>query len=172
MMTKAVFLDRDGVINEDFGYIDSVERFQFCTGIFQALLKIKENNYLIFVVTNQSGIGKKMFSDSDFKKITDFMVTELIKRKIKITKVVYCPHSPEVGCECRKPKAKMILDLVKEYDINKSLSFMVGDKESDILCGINAGIYNTCLITKKALVNTSAKYVKSSLLEFIEVLEA
>ena len=134
-MKKAVFLDRDGVINEDSGYVSRVENFKFINGVFEALKGFKEFGYLLIIVTNQSGIARGFYTLDDFEKLNEFMLSEFEKNDIKIDKVYFCPHSPDENCECRKPKAGMILQGLKEFDIDPQKSILIGDKTSDIEAG-------------------------------------
>jgi len=146
MDKKAAFLDRDGVINVDKGYVYKIEDFEFKEGIFELLKLLQEKGFELFVVTNQSGIGRGYYTLKDFEKLTEFMLNELKKRGIEIKEVAFCPHHPDENCECRKPKPAMILNLAKKYNINLKNSIMIGDKLSDIKAGKNAGIRKNYLV--------------------------
>ncbi len=146
-MKKAVFLDRDGVINVDSGYVSKREDFVFCEGVFDALKSFQKLGYMLIIVTNQSGIGRGYYSEKDFLALSEWMNDELKNKGIKISKVYYCPHAPDAGCECRKPKPKMILDAVKEFDIDLKNSVMVGDKLSDMEAGKKAGVARLFLLS-------------------------
>ncbi len=150
-MKKAVFLDRDGVINEDFGYVFRIEDFKFRAEIFDFLKEISLLDYEIFVITNQSGIGRNFYSLKDFEILNNFMLNEFKKHGIFIKKVYFCPHSPDENCECRKPKAGMILKAFKEFNINLENSVLIGDKMSDIKSGINVNIKNLFLLSGQNL---------------------
>lgn len=143
---KAVFLDRDGVINEDFGYVSNPLDFKFCNGVFTALRGFLAMDYCLFIVTNQSGIARGYYSRNDFWIVSEFMLSKLKEEGIEIKKIYYCPHSPEQNCNCRKPNAGMILNAKKEFNIELSSSIMVGDKLSDIEAGKNAGVGQNFLI--------------------------
>ena len=145
---KAVFLDRDGVINIDKGYVYKIENFEFVDGVFEALEYLQKLKYKLFIITNQSGIGRGYYSMDDFQKLTYFMLNKFKKSDIKIEDVQFCPHSPDDNCKCRKPQTKMVENILKKYDIELEKSWLIGDKESDILCAINAGIKNTILVNK------------------------
>ena len=97
-MNKAVFLDRDGVINEDKAYVHKIEDFEFCKGVFGTLKHLQDLGYMLIVVTNQSGIGRGYYSEEDFGKLTSWMRDELLKRGIEIKDVLYCPHKPDEVC--------------------------------------------------------------------------
>jgi len=146
MDKKAAFLDRDGVINVDKGYVHKIEDFEFKEGIFELLKLLQEKGFKLFVVTNQSGIGRGYYTLKDFEKLTKFMLDELKKRGIEIKEVAFCPHHPDENCECRKPKPTMILNLAKKYNINLKKSIMIGDKISDIKAGENAGVGKSYLV--------------------------
>lgn len=160
MKDKALFLDRDGVINIDHGYTYRQEDFEFCDGIFEFIRYFSQKNYKIFVVTNQSGISRGYYSHEDFAKLTEYMVAEFAKNGIKIEEVAYCPHHPDDGCLCRKPKPKMIDDLVKKYNIDRANSVMIGDKQSDIDAAKSANIKHT-ILTKD--LKETLRYVKNLL---------
>ncbi|MDR0666198.1 MAG: D-glycero-beta-D-manno-heptose 1,7-bisphosphate 7-phosphatase [Campylobacteraceae bacterium] len=142
MSFKAIFLDRDGVINIDKGYVYKKEDFIFVPDIFETLRYLLNRGYLLFIVTNQSGIARGYYSEEDFLKLTKQMMHEFAKQNIKITKLYYCPHAPETNCPCRKPNPKMLLDAQKEFDIDMSASWLIGDKQSDIEAGVKAGVKN------------------------------
>lgn len=148
-MNRALFLDRDGVINIEKEYLYKIEEFEFIDGVFETCRYFQDLGYLIIVITNQAGIARGFYNEEDFKIITDWMLKEFEKEGVKITKVYYCPHHPEFSeeCECRKPKPGMILEAQKEFNIDLAKSILVGDKNSDIEAGITAGIGKNYLIT-------------------------
>lgn len=146
-MQKALFLDRDGIINEDYGYVYKRDDFKFTQGIFTLL---KDITYPIFVITNQSGIGRGYYSQKDFEKITKYMVLAFAKEGVEITKVYYCPHAPQEKCQCRKPSPQMIIEAAKEFDIDLKNSIFIGDKESDMQAAQNAGIGRKIILGKKS----------------------
>jgi len=166
---KAVFLDRDGVVNIDKSYLYKKEDFEFCDGIFKLLRHVQTLGYKLFVVTNQSGISRGYYSENDFQKLTTWMLDKFAKNGIKIEKVYHCPHLPEDGCECRKPKPKMINDAIKEFNIEPKLSWMIGDKVSDIQAAKNAGIDNAILISAEK--SPLAKYKVNSLYDIINIIK-
>ncbi len=141
-MNKAVFLDRDGVINIEKNYVYKIEDFEFMPGIFDLCRKYQQEGYLIFIITNQAGIARGYYTEKQFLILTDWMIKELKKQDITITKVYFCPHHPDFTgeCECRKPNPGMILQAAKEFDIDLSESILIGDKESDIEAGKRAGV--------------------------------
>lgn len=140
MSNKAIFFDRDDTLIKDKGYMYKVEDLDFFPDTFNVLKELQAKGYLLFIVTNQSGIGRGYFKESDMHAFHEAMITELEKQNIKIEKIVFCPHSPEDKCDCRKPSPKLINELCDEFNIDKNLSWMVGDKDSDIKAGENAGL--------------------------------
>ena len=137
----AAFLDRDGVINYDFKYVHKPAQFKFRPGVIGGLKKLIKKNYYIFIVTNQAGIAIKKFKKQDF-----YLLHKILKKKLQIddiyfNDVKYCLHHPKAiikeykkNCKCRKPGNKMLLDLIKEWDIDLKKSFMIGDNTYDKLC--------------------------------------
>ena len=178
MSNKAVFLDRDGVINVDKGYVHKIEDFEFYPEVFPALKLLQKNNYKLIVVTNQSGIAVGYYTLEDFQKVTEFMLSQLEKHGIKIEKVYFCPHHPEgvipelrKKCACRKPESGMIKAAIKEFNINPAESFLIGDKETDIQAGHKEGIKSILVKTgqgKKYLSNTTADFVADNILDAVE----
>ena len=137
---KVLFLDRDGVINVDHGYVYKAEDFEFIKDIFDLIRLFVDAGYLIFVLTNQSGIGRGYYTEEDLKQLTNWMKDKFRMHGIHIEAVYYCPHAPEENCYCRKPKIGMIDQALQSYNINLSDSWMIGDKQSDIDLAKNANI--------------------------------
>jgi len=156
-MQKALFLDRDGVINVEKNYLYKESDFEFIDGIFELCKYYQDLGYLIIIVTNQSGIARKYYSQEDFLTLTKWMIRAFKKQGISIAKVYFCPHHPDISgeCSCRKPKPGMILEAVKEFDIDVTNSILVGDKERDIESALNAGIATTYLLDSKSEVESS-----------------
>jgi len=142
-LKKALFLDRDGIINIDHGYVSRIEDFEFSPDIFKLLHLFKKESYLFFIVTNQSGIGRGYYSEKDFQTLTLWMTNALQAQGINIEKVYHCPHAPETHCNCRKPAIGMIEETAKKYTLDMSQSWMIGDKQSDIDFARHAGIAHT-----------------------------
>lgn len=136
---KAVFLDRDGTINIDHGYVHKVKDFEFIEGAVEGLKKLQSAGFAMFIITDQSGIGRGYYTMEDFEDVSRHLSAELKAHDINIKKTYYCPHSPEDNCECRKPNIKMLLDAKKDFGIELKNSYLIGDKESDILTGKRAG---------------------------------
>lgn len=139
---KAVFFDRDGTINIEKNYLFNIEDFEFQPGITELILQYQEQGYLIFIITNQSGIARGYYSENDYFQLTDWMVKEFASKGINISKVYHCPHHPEYTgvCNCRKPNPGLIVQAINEFNIEPKQSIVIGDKDRDILAGENAGI--------------------------------
>jgi len=164
-MKKALFLDRDGVINIEKNYLYKKDDFEFIDGIFELCKHYQNLGYLIFIVTNQSGIARGMYSEEDFSKLTSWMIEEFKKNNITIAKVYHCPHHPDISgdCDCRKPKPGMILNAASEFHIDLLHSIMIGDKERDIEAALNAGIGETYLYdSSKVVLKTKATKIVSN----------
>lgn len=171
-MHKALFLDRDGVINIEKDYLYKIEDFEFIDGIFELCKYFQAKNYKIFIVTNQSGISRGFYSEEQFELLSHWVIKEFQKNKIEISKIYHCPHHPEYSgeCECRKPEAGMLLKAAEDFDIDLRNSVMIGDKERDIEAGLNAGLLTTYLYDDTNSVKSSkATKIVSSLEEIIDV---
>jgi len=155
---RALFLDRDGVINVDHGYVSKIEDFEFSEGIFSLLKLFRDAGYLLFIITNQSGIGRGYYKESDFQTLTEWMMQEFKARGITIEKVFYCPHTPDTKCHCRKPDTGMIEQAFSEYSIDLEHSWMIGDKVSDITLAENAGIGKSIYIGEKTLTQATLSF--------------
>ena len=170
MKSKFLLLDRDGVINKEKNYLYQAEDFEFIDGVFEACKEYIDRGYKIAVITNQSGIGRGYYSESDFEKLTRWMVAEFAKADVTITDVQYCPHTPYHECNCRKPKTGMIEAIDKKHGIDLPNSILVGDKESDIECGQNAGIGTTVIVKSGHAFDekqTKADYVMKDVKDLI-----
>jgi len=145
---KAVFLDRDGVINHDKAYVYKFEDFEFIEGIVDALKYLQNQGYALIIVTNQSGIGRGYYTEADYQSLTTSYRNILEKAGIEILDVLHCPHHPSANCECRKPKPGLFLQAIEKYDIDVKNSLMFGDKLTDMQAAAEAGIENLFLIAK------------------------
>ena len=150
---RAVFLDRDGVLNSDNGYVSKVDDFEFIDGVIEACKALKEKGYLLVVITNQSGIARGYFSEEQFHTLTEWMDWSLADRGVDLDGIYYCPHHAEKGigefkieCDCRKPKPGMLLSAIEELNIDITHSLLVGDKVSDLQAGLAAGIKTNYLV--------------------------
>lgn len=139
-MNKAIFLDRDGTINVDFGYLYKTEDLQFLPGVVEALRLFQTQGYLLIVITNQSGIGRGYYTLQDAERFNRHLADELEKEGVRITDFFVCPHAPGEACLCRKPSPYMVQEAIQQYDIDPSASYMLGDKSSDVECGERSGV--------------------------------
>jgi D-glycero-D-manno-heptose 1,7-bisphosphate phosphatase len=177
---RALFLDRDGVINHDLGYTSRVEDFVFIDGIFDLCRAAYVADYLLIVVTNQAGIGRGLYTDEDFLKLTKWMLERFETENAKLTEVFYCPYHPEHGVGNykrdsfdRKPNPGMLLSATKKYEINLAHSIMIGDKDSDMLAANSAGVGVRCHYlaeTGKIIQSSSSTHKIHSLREAVSLL--
>lgn len=139
---RALFLDRDGTINIDKGYVYKIEDLEFQPGIFDLVKAYAHQDYLIFIVTNQSGIARGLYSEKDYLELSNIIELAFINHGISIEKTYHCPHHPEISgeCMCRKPKPGMLVEAIRAYNINPEESVLIGDSERDLLAGRRAGI--------------------------------
>lgn len=172
---KAIFLDRDGTINKYVGYLRTPEQFELLDGVGEAIRKINLSGYLAIVVTNQPVIARGEVTADGLQQIHNKMETMLGKEGAYLDGVYYCPHHPDKGfageveelkivCECRKPKAGLLLQSAKDFNIDLSQSWMIGDSENDVLAGRNAGC-KTALIGE---TDYGQNLQATSLLDFVK----
>ena len=147
-MTSAVFLDRDGVINVDHGYVSTWEQFEFLAGVPEALRELQDAGYLLIVVSNQSGIGRGYYSECDLHTLNQAIAEHLSNTAgVTLSGFYHCPHHPTEAegefrqqCDCRKPAPGMIQQAALDHGIDVKTSLLVGDKDSDIEAGRAAGV--------------------------------
>ena len=154
--SKAVFFDRDGVININHGYVHQIADFEFMDGIIELMLHVQALGYELVVVTNQSGIARGMYTEDKFTQLNQWMCAQLLEHGVVITDTYYCPHHPTAGnraltqdCACRKPKPGMLLTAAQKHGYDLSQSIMVGDNLSDMQCAINAHLRAGYWLTNK-----------------------
>ncbi|RQS23225.1 D-glycero-beta-D-manno-heptose 1,7-bisphosphate 7-phosphatase [Burkholderia sp. Bp8998] len=147
MKRKALFLDRDGVINVDYGYVHQKQDCVFVAGIFDLVRLANATGYQVVIVTNQAGIGRGYFSEAQFVAFMDWMRGAFEARGARIDRVYFCPHHPAAGvgaykqaCECRKPQPGMLHEARRDLDLSMAESIMVGDKPSDLEAAERAGV--------------------------------
>ena len=151
---KAVFLDRDGTINEEVQYLSNIADFRFIAGVPEALRRLKDAGFLLVVVTNQSGIGRGYYDEAALASVHAHMHAELAVYGASIDACYFCPHHPEHAlgsyrqeCACRKPLPGMLQQAAEDLDIDLSSSFMIGDKLMDVQAGLNAGCTSLMVLT-------------------------
>ena len=141
---KAVFVDRDGTLIEEVNFLSRVEDLRFFSFTDKAVTTLKNDGYLVIVVTNQSGIGRGLYTEADMHAVHDEIQSRL---RSKIDAFYFCPHLPDEGCRCRKPGLGMIEDACAAFDIDLSRSWIVGDKDLDVETGLNAGMGTAMVLT-------------------------
>jgi len=149
----AVFLDRDGVINKDNGYVSERDDFEFIEGSIEACIEFQKKGYLVVVITNQSGIARGLFTEEQFNTLTEWMDWSMSDRGVDLDAIYYCPHHSEEGkgefkidCDCRKPKPGMLINAIEDLNIDIEASILIGDKVSDLQAGIAAGVKTNYLV--------------------------
>ena len=153
MGTPALFLDRDGVINVDHGYVHRIEDFEFMPGIFELCRAAKARGHKLVVVTNQAGIGRGLYTEADFHTLTDWMKARFAKQGAPLDGVYFCPTHPTAGVGAyrvesgfRKPGPGMLLQAARELALDMAASTMVGDKPSDVIAASAAGVGQMTLL--------------------------
>ncbi len=169
---KAVFLDRDGtlVVDPPDLRIDRISKIHLFPDVFKAMKRLAKLDYKVIMVTNQAGIAEGRLTEEDFHRLNGIVLELLEPTGVKILKTYFCPHAENAGCDCRKPKPKLLLDAAKEFNIDDMAnSYSIGDRESDIQAGINAGTKTILVKTGNHPVeNTKADYVAADILEAVE----
>jgi len=153
MTRKALFLDRDGVVNVDIGYLHTSDECVFNEDVFELVRAANHAGYVVVLVTNQAGIGRGYFTVDQFHAFTAWMLGEFDGRHARIDRVYYCPHHPEFGlgeyrqmCACRKPQPGMFEQARVDFDLDMEGSLMVGDKPSDLQAAARAGVAHRFLL--------------------------
>jgi D-glycero-D-manno-heptose 1,7-bisphosphate phosphatase len=173
MPIKTIFLDRDGVINKEINYLHKINDFKFLPGIFDACRLFNHLGYEIVIITNQSGIARGLYKESDYLALTEWMLNQFKNNYVKILDIFHCPHLQEDNCNCRKPNPGMILKAQTQHDISLDQSWLIGDKESDILAAKTSGITNTILLRSGHPINeanSKARYILDSISDSIKIL--
>jgi D-glycero-D-manno-heptose 1,7-bisphosphate phosphatase len=151
MSNRAVFLDRDGTINEEIGYLSDPEQVALIPGAAEALLRLKSAGFMLVVVSNQSGVARGLFTEDELHKVNLKLSNLLEQKGASVDAYYFCPHHPHHGemldCECRKPKTGMAVSASEKFGIDLSRSYFVGDKATDIELGVNAGGKTVLVLT-------------------------
>jgi D-glycero-D-manno-heptose 1,7-bisphosphate phosphatase len=155
-MTAAVFIDRDGTINVDYGYINDPEKVELIPKAANAIKLLNEKGFLVIVISNQAGIARQIMTEDELQLVNKRLMKKLLLKGAIIDQIYYCPHHPEIGlypyrrnCSCRKPEPGMILRAQRDFNIDLSRSFVVGDKVSDVELGKRAGVRSILVLTGK-----------------------
>lgn len=182
-LVPAIFLDRDGTINVDHGYVHEIDQFEFIEGVIDALGELKTMGFALVLVTNQSGIARGLFSEAQFEQLTEWMDWSLADRGVDLDGIYYCPHHPQATidefcqqCECRKPEPGMFYSARDDLNIDMAASWMVGDKLEDMQAAYAAGVGTKVLVrTGKPLTPESesvADRVIDSLAQLPDVIKS
>lgn len=162
-MTKALFLDRDGVVNVEKNYLHKIEDFELMDGIVEVCRDYQEKGYRIIIVTNQSGIARGMYSEEDFQLLSRWMTEHFAELGITIDRIYHCPHHEEISgvCECRKPEPGMFLEAQRDFGLDMAASVMIGDNERDIEAARRAGVGTNILLSEEARTSEADRIVRS-----------
>ena len=152
-MAKALFLDRDGVINIDHGYVYKVADFEFVPGVLAMCKRFFLADYQLVIVTNQSGIARGFYQQEDFESLTTWLKAQFEKNGSPLAGVYHCPHGPDDNCRCRKPRPGMLLQAARELNLTLSESIMIGDKASDMIAAKEAGVPDRVFFTSEHVYN-------------------
>lgn len=147
MNDRAVFLDRDGVLMRDSNYVGHVERVELIASAPQALRQLQDAGFHLFVVTNQSGVGRGYFTREAVEEIHALLNQHFAAAGVRVVRYYVCPHRPEENCDCRKPKPKFLLEAAREFGLDLPRCYMIGDRTSDVQCGRNAGAKGVLVLT-------------------------
>ena len=147
MTSKAVFLDRDGTVNEEVNYLSDIEQVNILPRTAKAIKLLNEQGFLIIIITNQSGVARGYFSIQKLEDLHNHMKNELLREGAKIDDIYYCPHLPNDGCNCRKPRTGLMERAKDAFEIDFTSSYMVGDKLIDLETGKRAGCGTVLVLT-------------------------
>jgi D-glycero-D-manno-heptose 1,7-bisphosphate phosphatase len=170
---KVIFLDRDGVINQEVGYLHKIKDFKFIDGVFEACKYFQSLGYKLIIITNQSGIARGYYQEEDFHLLTNWMLVQFKNQDVDILDVFFCPHGPKSTCKCRKPQPGMFIEARDKYAINMKDSWVIGDKETDINAANAAGVSNTILVKSGCSIdkmNTKSKFILETIKESTQII--
>lgn len=165
----AIFFDRDGTLIEDKGYLSSVQEVQFYKETVPALNLLK-NNFLFFIITNQSGIGRGLTTEEEVEQVNNYLLSYLKSESLEIEEIFICPHISEDHCQCKKPSPYFIKLAAEKYNIDVQKSYIIGDHPSDIECGMNAGLQSLYVLTGHGTKHVAELNRKT--LQFKNILDA
>ena len=169
MKNKALFLDRDGVINIDRQYVYQIEKFEFVPGIFDLCQTAQQLGYKLIIITNQSGIDLGYYTVQDFEQVSAYMLGEFEKRQIHIDELYWCQFMQSID---HKPYPGLFIKAKYKYDLDMKASFSIGDKETDISAGVNAGVGTNILFGMPSKHGTQADKVVSDLSEVRQMISS
>ncbi|EPE37370.1 D,D-heptose 1,7-bisphosphate phosphatase [Candidatus Photodesmus katoptron] len=175
MSKPAVFLDRDGVLNVDYGYVYNKSNFDFIDNVFEATRQLQCMGYILVLITNQSGIARGLFTKKDFLSLTTWMYRSFLKHKVEFTGIYYCPHHPTLGlgkyltqCNCRKPKPGMLIKARDYLNIDMKNSVMVGDKVEDMIAANRANVGTKILVRTGNPLTKKGEILSTKVLDSIK----
>ncbi len=153
-MNKAIFLDRDGVINVERGYTHKLADFVILPDLMQVLQEFIKRGYLLIVISNQSGIAKQLYLQTETEALHNYLISELNKNNITLSEIYYCTHHPDVSnCICRKPNSLFVEKAIARFNIDASKSYFIGDKERDTQAGERVGVKGILIEANSSLKN-------------------
>jgi D-glycero-D-manno-heptose 1,7-bisphosphate phosphatase len=162
--TKAAFIDRDGVINEEHNYVHRIEDFVLLPGVIDGLILLRNDGYRLIMVTNQAGIARGYYTQAAMELLHAHLNAELAKRGVTFDAIYFCPHHPQgtvadlaIECNCRKPAPGMLLQAAKDFNLDLAASVLIGDKLSDVMAGKRAGIGRTVIVESGHVVDAMAR---------------
>lgn len=159
---EAVFLDRDGVINRDSGYVGRIDQFELLPGAVAGLSILQRAGFTLVVITNQSGIGRGLYTADDYEVLNRHFLETLEAAGIRIAGVLHCPHLPADDCACRKPRPGLLLEAAQRWALDLAASYMVGDRDSDVQAGRAAGV-RACVLIAAAPETLAADFQAATL---------
>jgi D-glycero-D-manno-heptose 1,7-bisphosphate phosphatase len=152
--SRAIFMDRDGTVNEEVGYVNHLSRFRLLPRVIEAIRLINQNNFKAILVTNQAGVARGYFLEDTVREVHTKLQMLLSQGGAKLDRIYYCPHHPQVGpdkyridCNCRKPKTGMLEKAAAEFQIDLSQSYIIGDRYTEILMGHKIGVRSILVLT-------------------------
>jgi D,D-heptose 1,7-bisphosphate phosphatase len=170
-MKQVLFLDRDGIVNQDKHFVSRVEDIAFVEGIFQLCKYFKAQEFEIIIITNQSGIARGLFSEQEFQTVMIFILKEFKRNGVEILDFFHCPHGPDDKCECRKPLPGLFTQAIQKFNILAQDCISIGDRERDIRAAISAGIPQNYLLleSEHGANQMSGPTIVRSLTEIVEI---
>jgi D-glycero-D-manno-heptose 1,7-bisphosphate phosphatase len=172
---KAIFLDRDGTVNvgvPKYERVSSLDKVELLPNTLEALKLLSSLDYSVFFITNQAGLSERLITIDQFWEINNKILELISSTGIKVLKTYLCPHAENDNCECRKPHPKLLLDAAAEFDIDLAHSWMIGDRPSDVMTGVNAGTKTILVKTGVSTVESNqATFTAPSLLEAVQFIQ-
>jgi len=172
---KGIFFDRDGTLIEEVNYLARPEQLKLFPFAAEAIQLLNENGFLVFLITNQSGIGRKYFNENDLREIHEKLIADLALMDAKLDAIYFCPHAPEDDCDCRKPKTGMIRQATRDFSIDLKNSWTIGDKALDVETGFNAGTKTALVLTgygikEREKLNENPDLIAENLLAAVKII--